>query len=129
MNPPFQTQAQLDWFERQGITRFDLAVQKRSGAWMAQNPAMDRAALQRLLPWCRSENAHGSNVYFRAHRHGSWPVVFLDDVAAVDAQRIAEAHPALVIETSPDRCHVWIRTDADLDERNRLYSQRQLAAR
>src|ERR1039458_3035338 len=121
MNPAFQTQAQLDWFERQGITRFDLAVQKRSGAWMAQSPGMDRAALQRLLPWCRSENAHGSNVYFRAHRHGSCPVFFLDDVATVDAHGIARTYPTLVIETSPNRCHVWIRTDQDLEECERLF--------
>ncbi len=128
MKPDLQIQAQLRWFEHQGITRVDLAVQKRSGAWLQQS-SMDREGLQQLLPWCRSENAHGSNVYVRPHRHSAWPVVFLDDVATADAQEIAQTHSALVVETSANRCHVWICTDEDLDERQRLACQKHLAAR
>ena len=128
MKPDLQIQTQLDWFELHGVARFDLAVQRHTGLWMQQNPGMDRASLQRHFGWCRSENAHGSYVYFRAERDGCWPVVFVDDVATDDAQRIAQTHPTLVVETSPDRCHVWIVSDEDLDERQRFVLQKHLAA-
>ena len=128
MKPAIQIETQLDWFEHHGIDRFDLAVQKPSGAWMQQHKCLARARLAQLLPWCRYENARGANVYVRAHRLRAWPLVFLDDVATVDAQHIARAHPALVVETSPDRCHVWISWSEDLDEGQRLACQRHLAA-
>ncbi len=128
MRPDAQCRVQLDWFEHHGVDLFDLAVQRPTGTWMQQGRSINRAALQQLLPWCRFENARGANVYIRAHRHRSWSLVFLDDVACADAQSIARAHPALVVETSPNRCHVWIRTSAGLDEGQRLRCQRHLAA-
>jgi len=129
VKPALQIQAQLDWFERHGVTRFDLAVQRRSGSWMPQDLGLPRPALERCLPWCRAENAQGGNVYVRPYRHGAWHVVFLDDVALADADALANAHSALVVETSPNRCHVWIHTEAPLAERDRYLVQKALAAR
>lgn len=128
MKPTEQIQVQLDWLELHGVDRFDLAVQRSSGVWMSQSPSLTRQRLEQCLPWCRAENTRGANVYVRPSGRSPWPVIFLDDVALIDAVALAEAHPSLVVETSPDRCHVWINTDRALDERSRFAVQKRLAA-
>ena len=120
LTPPQQTARQLQWFARHGVERLDLAVQPRSGTWLAPHQNLDAARLGKLLPWCRAENADGSNVYVRPHRHSDVPVVFLDDVTVSAAMTLAQMHPALVLETSANRCHVWIVVDRLLRESERF---------
>ncbi len=127
LTPAEQTAHQLDWLAHHGVARLDLAVQQQSGAWVTPHQAINEEALIRFLPWCRAENARGSNVYLRSHRHDAVPVAFLDDVTVAAAAVLAEKHPALVIETSPDRCHLWLAVDRPLGERERYRVQSALA--
>jgi len=129
LTPAEQTSRQLDWFTNLGVRQFDLAVQTQTGAWLAPHQGLERDALEKLLPWCRAENARGSNVYVRPHRRDAIPVVFLDDVAVAAAIELSVKHHALVVETSSDRCHVWLATDRLLDERGRYQVQSALARR
>lgn len=121
-----------------GIDRFDLAVLRRSadGAPIlflapAQTRALDleHHCVTNRLPWLRAQNAAGHDVYFRPHRHMSWPVVFLDDLPPPLAIRIAAKYPAAVIETSPGSCHLWLVTNRPLTEVQRTGLQKDLVAR
>lgn len=129
LTPAQQTARQLQWFARHGVDRLDLAVQPRAGTWVAPHQNLDAAGLSKLLPWCRAENAGGSNVYVRPHRHSDVPMVFLDDVTVTAAMTLAQMHPALVLETSANRCHVWIVVDRVLRENERSRLQATLVAR
>ena len=120
--------AQLAWFTDIGVTRFDLAVRRHSGTWVHLHQDLSLGRLQGLLGWCRHENAHGSDIYLRAHRRQAWPVVFLDDVPLDVADSLVNAHPALAIETSPGSCHIWLRTNHALSESERREVQRAFIA-
>ena len=122
-----QTSAMLRWWSRAGIDRADLAV-RREDRTMAWHHDKDLAALP--LSWARAENVRRGDVYARPSRHGSWPLVFLDDVSVPSASAIASKYAALVIQTSLEGgCHVWLRCSSPLPENARLTAQRWLAAR
>lgn len=59
LTPAEQTSRQLDWFASHGVSRLDLAVQRPTGAWLAPHQGLSRDALEKLLRWCRAENAGG----------------------------------------------------------------------
>lgn len=129
LKPAQQTARQLAWLTAHGVAAMDLAVQRVSGSWLAPHQGIAPDAVAHLLPWCHAENARGANIYIRPHRHSAVPVVFLDDVTSSAAMLLAEQHPALVVETSPNRCHVWLAVERELAERERFAVQATLAAR
>jgi hypothetical protein len=65
----------------------------------------------------------------RVHHRDSVAVVFLDDVTLTNASALVTDHPGLVVETSPDRCHVWLAVDRPLSVPERFATQSQLARR
>lgn len=132
---------QLDWFASAGIDRWDLAVRRPSGAWIGRQSAdRDRAALERCLQWARYENAQElSDVYLRPARWSvtngrpgagyDWPMAFWDDVPAWVAAGIVARWRAMVVETSGERCHLWLVTSRPLSELERCAVQREHVAR
>ena len=76
-----------------------------------------------------AENAAGADIYVRPSRHGSWPMVFLDDLPPRLAAHIADSYRAAVILTSPERCHLWLHTTRSLSEHERFLVQKQLVKR
>lgn len=127
----------IHWFLENQIDRFDLAVQRRDncgrplqflGPKHTGHQHLDATQLQRIIPWLRAENAHGSDIYFRTHRNQCWPVVFLDDVPTDFARRIAHKYTAIVLETSIGRTHIWIATKSPLSCHQRGLAQRFLVA-
>lgn len=80
------------------------------------------------LAWARAENAHGSDIYVRPARGRAWPLVFLDDIARDLALEVAGTSGGLAVETSLEGgCHLWLPTEAPLDEDGRCCRQRWLA--
>lgn len=122
-----QTSAMLRWWARAGVDRADLAIRREDGN-MAWHHDKDLGALP--LSWARAQNVRRGEVYIRPSRHGSWPLVFLDDVTGESAAAIARKYAALVVRTSLEGgCHVWLRCSTPLSERARCAAQRWLAAR
>lgn len=120
------TRRMLGWWRDMGIDRVDLAV-KRSATMKWH----DDCALSSLpLAWARRENVRQAEVYVRPARGYAWPLVFLDDVAAPLASRVAGKYDAMVVETSPaGGCHIWLGCDRPLGEEARREAQRWLARR
>ena len=121
------TQYMLSWLSGTRIKQVDLLIKRASGM----------AILHRSMPifnvpvsWLHAENNQGAEIYIRAARSQSWPMVFLDDVETGLACRIAQKYEALVVLTSTvGGCHVWLRTTHNLDEKKRSQAQRWLAKR
>jgi len=109
------------------VSRADLALRRRNGAMLWHS---DLALSDLPLPWARSENAKGADVYIRPARGHDWPIVFLDDVSVFLARQLAQSKGALVIQTSPEGgCHLWLPCDRPLNEKVRCSLQRELAER
>jgi len=127
----------LKWFVEAGVMHFDLAVQRRDAGSpkeflaprFTQAQQLEVPGIAKRLSWLRAENAHGSDIYFRPYRHGLQPMVFLDDLPPTIALKIAEKYRAAVIETSPNRCHLWLSLASPLDEWDRTQVQRDLVDR
>ncbi len=121
------TQRMLMWLRDAGVERLDLALLRHGGA-MVWHHSKTHGELP--LPWTRAMNVHRSEVYIRPSRHGSWPLVFLDDLAPSLAAAIARKYGALVVATSPQGgCHVWLKCSEKLCESKRALAQRWLARR
>lgn len=121
------TEAMLRWWRQVGIIKADLAV-RRSDGTMLWHHDTDLADLP--LAWARAENARRADVYVRPARGYSWPLVFLDDLPAAMAARIARKYDSLVVHTSPQGgCHLWLLCSEALDEHQRHLAQRWLAGR
>lgn len=119
-----QTRWMLSWWEAVGIERVDLAV-KRS-ARMRWHKDLPLGSLP--LRWARWENLRQGEVYIRPARGYAWPLVFLDDVAAPMAGRVAGKYDAMVVETSrAGGCHIWLSCTRPLEEEARGQAQRWLA--
>lgn len=126
MRARLQTSTMLRWWHDHGIDRADLAVRRESGE-MIWHLGLGLEALP--LAWARAENVRRGEVYARPARGGSWPVVFLDDVEAGRARKVARKYDALIVRTSPaGGCHLWIACACELDETQRAGAQRWLAA-
>ncbi|MCP4548499.1 MAG: hypothetical protein GY835_18745, partial [bacterium] len=115
----------LEWWEAAGIAQADLAVRRPDGAMIWHHGL----SVSRLpLAWARAENVRRAEVYIRPARGHAWPLLFLDDVDATMALRIAGKYDALLIRTSPSGgCHVWLRLARPLNEAQRCQAQRRLA--
>jgi hypothetical protein len=119
-----QTRSMLSWWEAVGIERVDLAV-KRS-ATMRWHKDLHLGSLP--LRWARWENLRQGEVYIRPARGYPWPLVFLDDVAATMARRVAGKYDAMVVETSREGgCHIWLSCTRPLEEEARGQAQRWIA--
>lgn len=115
----------LHWWDSAGIHHVDLMIRRANGVTIIKR---DITTQDIPLPWLKSENAHGSNIYLRPERGRAWPMVFLDDVKINMACRIARKYAALVIKTSTmGGCHLWLRTTYPLNEQERGHAQRWLA--
>jgi len=128
----------IQWFVNYQVDRFDLALQRRDAEGRSlhflaprdtghQNLAPPQ--LLNLIPWLRAENANGADIYFRPHRGGCWPVVFLDDIPVALARRIARKYSVNILRTSPGHTHLWLATTIPLDCRQRFLAQRYLVAK
>ena len=126
--PEEQLRRQLGWFSQAGVSRIDLAVRLPAKGWANRPNLSVDEVLNTYAGWCRHENARGADIYLRPARSGAWPVIFLDDVRPQDADAIVSEHPALVVETSAGRCHVWVRTSLPLDEAQRGAAQKAFIA-
>jgi hypothetical protein len=123
-----QTQWMLRWWRQAGIHRADLAVKPRTqpGLIWHQNLPLDSLP----LAWARFQNVRQAEIYIRPARGYAWPLVFLDDVAATRAGRVAHAYDAIVVETSPaGGCHIWLACRHPLQEKARRQAQRWLVPR
>lgn len=128
----------LDFFGKCGVTHVNLmTLLPRSDdkpLVKSEARARDRAEAEKSLGWAWRENQLGAEVYVRPARWmpdgtpASWPLVFLDDVIPTQAAEIAAQFSAMVIETSPGLCHVWIVVSRPLDEAERKAVQQQLIA-
>lgn len=127
-----QMSAALDWFEAAGVNLFNFSV-LAEGAMLGQARARARAEVMLSLPWAAAKNAQGCGVYMRPARFcldgqtASWPIVFFDDVGAVTASKIQTKYSTMTIQTSPNRCHVWIACKVPLSEAQRAAAQVVLA--
>lgn len=128
-----QPRRMLEFFAACGVTSFNLGVRIATADGeremrAASNRTRSRGEIERSLGWAWHENAHAAaDVYIRPDRAGTWAVVFLDDVTPAKARAIAGKYRALVIETSPGRCHVWLATTRALDTEKRAAVQKRLA--
>lgn len=132
LKPAQQLTSFLDWLRDVGVDRFDLALirfgpETPEGCFIPGSADLDRAGVENSLAWLRYENSRTAGAYFRPARGHAWPLVFLDDVAPVDAKHLADNHSAALIETSPCRFHVWLAMDHALDEYDRYRVQASLA--
>lgn len=119
------TRRMLGWWRDLGIERLDLAVMRRPGKMKWHK---DLALSSLPLGWAKRENVHQADVYVRPARGYAWPLVFLDDVAAPMAARVARKYDAMVVETSPaGGCHIWLSCESPLEEEARREAQRWLA--
>jgi hypothetical protein len=119
----------LQWWNKVGINRVDLAVRRSCGAMIWHYNTLINS-LTSLLQWAKAENVRHADVYARPARGYPWPLVFLDDVSPYLAARVVQRYDALVIKTSvPGGCHLWLSCSQTLDEEARGRAQRWLAHR
>ncbi len=116
----------LRWWDHVGVGRADLAVRRSCGA-MIWHHDLSLDALP--IGWAKAENVRQGDVYIRPARGYPWPLVFLDDLPAPTAIRVADKYDALVVETSKaGGCHLWLACSRVLDEEERYQSQKWLAS-
>jgi len=86
------------------------------------------ADYDRLRPWLRHENAHGSNIWIRpaAAEH---PLVMLDDLPTATGAAVVRKYRALAVETSPGNAQVWIVCSRALTREERQDVARSLCRR
>jgi hypothetical protein len=121
------TATMLEAWHQAGIERADLAVRTANGAmlWTADCP-LDHLP----LAFARAHNVQQADIYVRPARGSPWPMVFLDDVAAPMARRIASKYATLAVHTSAHGgCHLWLRLSCALNEPQRCHVQRWLIPR
>jgi hypothetical protein len=134
MKPIDQIQKFLIWFHHYGVEGFDIHVRKPKTSnedyktgnwiWLTKNENIVYKDIQKtLVSWLRCENAHGSDIYFRPHRNGIHPVIFLDDVSIDNALKVAMKYSACVVETSYNNTQIWLATDKPLDKSKRKKAQ------
>jgi hypothetical protein len=120
------TASMLRWWNIVGVSRADLAI-RRPCKTMIWHRDLSFDALP--IGWARAENARQGDVYIRPARGYSWPLVFLDDLPAPIAIRVAHKYDALVVETSRvGGCPLWMVCSQPLAEKERYRSQKWLAA-
>lgn len=122
------TREMIGWMGSVGVDRFDLAVHRADGAFLAGHSRnLSACDLERYLGWARAENAHGAEVYVRPARGYAWPLLLLDDTPPHRAVAIARKYGALVVRTSTaGGCYMWLRVERALDETERCSAQRYL---
>ncbi len=127
MNAFRHTSRMLQGWGQAGITQVDLALRRPTGAmiWHRRRPLANLP-----LAWARAENVRQADVFIRPARGHSWPLLFLDDVDMIMAQRIAGKYAAMIVHTSPNGgCHIWLRLTQSLNESQRAQAQRWLIQR
>ena len=139
--PTQQMHQLLGWFAAIGVHRFDVHVRQRPSninytsdyispdKWITCHEDIDVQKITSLWAWIRSENAHGADIYFRPHRGGCHPVIFLDDLNLAEAYRVARAYACAVVQTSDNNTQVWLKTSRPLNLEERKATQSHLSAK
>lgn len=114
----------LDWLEAAGVDSFNFAVLKKTPkvAMLGDERPRDRAEVEKSIGWAWHCNKTGDEVYIRPARivnsePASWPVIFFDDVPPHIVNTIAT--DALIVRTSENLHHVWLKTNVKLTEEQR----------
>jgi len=122
---------QIDFFGDSGVTAFDIAARRivsggRDIMQERKNIPAD-ILIEKYLSWLKHENANGSEIQIRPHRHDSNSLLLFDDVETSYAVSISKKYSSCVIQTSEaGGCHIWLRTDKQLSEHQRYLAQRYL---
>ncbi len=128
----------LDFFTRNGVDLVNLAVlgPRKSGngeCMKGDSRPRGRVEVEKSLAWAMACNMKGCNVYFRPARYlpagetADHPIVFLDDVDAVTAERVSKKYRSIVVETSLANFQAWIITRQPLSEYERHQAQARLS--
>lgn len=118
----------IDWFASIGVNLFDLHIMRSDGIWVTDhNKRSAEYVKTKLMKWARFENyKNQADIYIRPWKYGEWNVVFLDDVSDKTTAGIIEKYNCIVVQTSPDRNHVWLCTDDPLKIDQRYSVQKYL---
>lgn len=123
----------LDWFERHGVTMWNLSAltapaDGRSRTMIGDKRSRDRREVGKTVEWAYHRNEHGADIYLRPATGPDWSAIFLDDIPLAKALAFPRKNAAMVIETSKDNCQIWIATCRPLTISDRAVVQRSLAA-
>lgn len=117
---------QLDWFEKIGVEKFNLAVLKKG--MVGHNLPRRAGEVVGVAGWAWAQNLEGLNVYFRPSSQ-AWPFIFLDDLDKKTATAIEKKYTSLVLETSQDNHQAWVQTSQILAVSQRAMVQKLVAAK
>jgi len=112
---------QIDAFRACGVQHFEIVVAppKNSGLPRERIRRFDHPTVLRSISWLRRRNMEGYDCFVRPlpQQDGlADPMAFLDDLdeAGVRAAESAGARFAVLVESSPNRFHGWIRLGTEL---------------
>lgn len=128
----------LDFFEKNGISAFNLAIlePRKSGdgdCMKGDSRPRGRTELEKSLSWATARNMAGNNVYFRPARYSpdgsktAHPCLLLDDLNTETARKIVKKYRSITVETSAGNIQAWIITSRLLSENERHQAQAALA--
>lgn len=128
----------LDFFEKNGISSFNLAIlePRKSGdgdCMKGDSRARNRAEVEKSLAWATARNMAGNNIYFRPARYSldgsnaDHPCVLLDDLTPETARKVVKKYRSIIAETSTNNFQAWIITNRPLAEDERHQAQAALA--
>jgi len=80
-----------------------------------------KAETLRAQFWAKNQ-ADEASIFFRPCE-GS-PLILLDDVSPANAEKIALKYSTLTVQTSPNKCQCWVRTDKNLSFADRHQIQK-----
>lgn len=132
-----QTMMQLlEFFKSCGVTQLNFAVlePRKNGGWCMKGDkrCRDEVEVIKCLPWAGARNHLGFDVYVRPARYDAYgdladhALLFLDDIPSVMANKICKKYKACSVETSLNNCQVWLATDRQLTEEERMIEQAEI---
>lgn len=95
-----------------GVDSFEVGVRDRAGRMLIRS--WSKAEVLKAIPWLKSQNAQGADVYVRPASPGgnaNAGIVLVDDLSRETVARMKAdgLTPALLVETSPGSYQVWVR--------------------
>ena len=95
-----------------GVDSFEVGVRDRAGRMLTRS--WSKAEVLKAIPWLKSQNAQGADVYVRPASPGgnaNAGIVLVDDLSRETVARMKAdgLTPALLVETSPGSYQVWVR--------------------
>lgn len=106
----YTTKAVINQLRAMACQSYEIGIFDREKGEMFNRSCLSNEEIIKMIPWLKSENYKGNDIYIRPDENENRALILVDDINKMMIEQMIKRgmNPACIIETSPNNFQVWV---------------------